>query len=281
MNVSSDLSSLRPSNGYGSVVSDFKRTEISMPAKNSLLNPSIHNTTKEPMANATASYPYFTRPYNLNKGFLVKNYNEGTILFINTWVEEEDHGVSTLKQVLSLADLNLMLHTFGDTNKWKEQQWDKCHPSKKDDGGDIDIMDVKNCWEFLGIVRNNDTGGGDFFGARLNSQRLLNVDVRGKSRVDNIWSWGFNRQGVANQQLGVKNVRQGDMLYLHFDTASGQYYGVTNNKNSTPVANNDDIKIGYVFMRPIKRQNLVRKPERLREHDFVSRFSKLDVFLNV
>ena len=190
------LQNPRPSDGYRNVVAGARMSSgIDMPTVQSLQQPSIHNNVKEPMVNSTASYPIFVRPYSRDSDINIRHYTECTPLFINKFTSKKElQNNSMMRQVLNLADLNKHIDNCKDKvycDKWKQSYENDVN------NGNI-VRQVKATWAFYGIVRN-EMDHADYFGSTShNGQLLLNCDVRGRTRVDNVWG---------------KDVRQGDKLY--------------------------------------------------------------------
>lgn len=164
-----------PPFGFSSSVG-VKRDYGSLPSIAALQNPTLHNKVPEAMVNATARAPIFVRPFT--RGF-EKSYSEGDLLFVRRGDERASNGHNV---VCNLPVFNYMLRT-----------------EKSDDGslkyGTMDA--IKAHWNFLGIFNNDmDTGS--------KWQRLLNVNVRGRSRVARLWEPSEGR------------LRKGDCVWLSF-----------------------------------------------------------------
>jgi hypothetical protein len=120
------------------------------------------------MVNSTASVPLFVKPYE--KGF-EKGYSEGDILFVRRDQKNRD---SRHNEVANLPVLNHMLRT-----KMK---------NTVDGAGNItgqtrvyqNLKTVLKHYNYFGILNTDmDTGS--------KWQRLLNINVRGRSRVARLW----------------------------------------------------------------------------------------------
>lgn len=165
-----------PPFGFKSSVG-VKRDYGSLPSVAALQNPTLHNKVPEAMVNATARAPIFVRPFT--RGF-EKGYSEGDILF----VRRKDERAGTAQNVVcNLPVLNYMLRTEKDGDNLKYDTLEK-------------IVDE---WNYFGILNNDmDTGS--------KWQRLLNVNVRGRSRVARLWQ----------PQNPKDHLRKGDCLWLSF-----------------------------------------------------------------
>mgnify|MGYP006150296857 CR=1 FL=1 len=134
----------------------------SKPSVNALARPTLHNSVPESMVNSTASVPLFVKPYE--KGF-EKGYSEGDILFVRRDQKNRD---SRHNEVANLPVLNHMLRT-------KMQEVDG-----KQERVYQDIETVLEHYNYFGILNTDmDTGS--------KWQRLLNINVRGRSRVARLW----------------------------------------------------------------------------------------------
>jgi len=142
----------------------------SKPSVNALRNPTLHNSVPESMVNSTASVPLFVRPFV--EGF-EKGYSEGDILFVERNTKSRDSRHNT---VANLPVLNHMLRTkMKDAidavgNVIVGQQvlvYDK-------------LETVLAHFNYFGIL-NTDMDSGSKW------QRLLNINVRGRTRVARLW----------------------------------------------------------------------------------------------
>lgn len=193
------IASLSGTPGLGSVNSappfSFKSSSAvrgdygSKPSVSALMNPTLHNSVPEPMVNSTARVPIFARPFT--RGF-EKEYSEGDILFVQRGDERSaqtaNHGSHNV--VANIPVLNHLLRTTlvggsddATKNNLKYNTIDK-------------VLDNFN---YFGILNNDmDTGS--------KWQRLLNVNVRGRSRVARMW------------QPSEGRLKRGDQLWLAFLT---------------------------------------------------------------
>ena len=149
----------------------------SKPGVSALQNPTLHNNVPESMVNSTARAPLFVRPFQ--RGF-EKGYSEGDILFVK---RGDERAAGQHHVVANLPVLNYMLRSEVDpiTKNLKYST----------------LEAVLNDWNYFGILNNDmDTGS--------KWQRLLNVNVRGRSRVARLW------QPVRG------NLRRGDVVWVGF-----------------------------------------------------------------
>ncbi len=168
-------------------VSNVASRKRSLPTVASLQNPSIHNSVTELQTNSTAAAPLFCRPFQ--NGF-EKEYDEGDILFVK---KEDAKGASRnhLHVVANLPVLNYILRTSRETNS-DGSMGARTYQS-------VDKI-VEN-WNFFGVMLNDMQGGSRY-------QRLLNVTVRGRCRIGNLWSTD------AFKNFGNKRIKKGQTLWL-------------------------------------------------------------------
>jgi hypothetical protein len=134
------------------------------PGVNALARPTLHNSVPESMVNSTASVPLFVRPFS--QGF-EKGYSEGDILFVEKNINLRDTQHNT---VANLPVLNHLLRTTMLAATKTSTQKRKYSSLKK----------VLEDFNYFGILNNDmDTGS--------KWQRLLNINVRGRSRVARLW----------------------------------------------------------------------------------------------
>ena len=166
--------------------SDVRGDYGSRPTVSALQNPTLHNSVPETMVNSTARAPLFVRPFT--RGY-EKQYSEGDILFVKRGDERaaRQHFV-----VANLPVLNYILRTEkeGDNLKYRD--------TRSVRGGSSAIDKILEDWNYFGILNNDmDTGS--------KWQRLLNVNVRGRSRVARLWS-----------PEKKNHLRKGDQVWISF-----------------------------------------------------------------
>ena len=150
-----------------SVKSDYG----SKPSVAALRNPTLHNSVPETMVNSTARAPLFVRPFQ--RGY-EKAYSEGDVLFVR---RGDERAASSHNVVANLPVLNYILRTERDADG--NLKYDT-------------IEKIMSKWNYFGILNNDmDTGS--------KWQRLLNINVRGRSRVARLWkpSRGHLRKGAC------------------------------------------------------------------------------------
>lgn len=188
-----DVSSNSPFSFQSSI--GIKRDYGALPTVNALQNPSLHNRVPDVMVNSTARAPIFVRPFTRE---FEKRYSEGDLLF----VQKDDRMSAGQKQnvVFNLPVLNYMLKTHkasgSDVLKYATRMTIVDGRNVIDYDGLYNIVKDIN---YFGILNNDmDTGS--------KWQRLLNVNVRGRSRVARLWSKPTN-QG---------RLKRGDIVYIGF-----------------------------------------------------------------
>lgn len=140
------------------------------PSVNALTKPTLHNSVPEAMVNSTASVPLFVKPFA--KGF-EKGYSEGDILFVK---KGEQHRDSRHNEVANLPVLNHILRTKMKDTKKENGEVDPGKQTRVYDS----LEKVLASYNYFGILNTDmDTGS--------KWQRLLNINVRGRSRVARLW----------------------------------------------------------------------------------------------
>ena len=179
------LSNPAPSNGQNTVFGNIPAS--SAPAQGALasMNPSIRNNVKEPFVNPVASYPVCVRPYSSQWEHM---FHPGDLIFVNCHVRSDRAGELHQRfKPQTVANLPLLNYFLRQKGPHKEPELHK--PGN---------------WRYLGVMRNDMqmTGTDDYRNnasrRQQHGQRMINVDVRGSSRVFNYWA----------------GARVGDNLYL-------------------------------------------------------------------
>ena len=284
---SSYLQNPRPSDGYRNVVAGAKMTSgIAMPTIQSLQQPSIHNNVKEPMVNSTASYPIFVRPYSRASDFDIRRYTECTPLFINKYTSKKElQNNSMMRQVLSLSDLNKHIQQCRADNKDQLDEWQ--HSYEKEINKDNIFENVVKTWAFYGVVRN-EMDHADYFGSTShNGQLLLNCDVRGRSRVDNVWGrhvkqgdklyYLIKKNPVKTNEAGIITFKSTIIGLRNFDSNSKR--GETMFGTITKGDDDKIIYLGMVGANPIRPTDL--KTNDMFDADRMRASSKVEVFLGI
>ena len=167
------LSNPAPSNGYDAVLGAMQAQAA--PSEGSLgnFNPSVHNNVKSTFINPVASYPFLVAPWTRRYEL---GFHEGDLMFIYTGDGRKNASTRTVI-LANLPTLNGII-ARGDENEYGTREH---------------IPD----WQFIGVMRNsavaagqrashmNDSGRG---GRRTSAERIINIDVRGATRMFNYWA---------------------------------------------------------------------------------------------
>lgn len=160
------LSQPAPDPGYDAVMAAL--APHSAPAEGSLggTTPSVHNQVKQTFVNPVATYPFIAARWL--HGY-EQSFHPGDLMFI--W-----KGIRTSTKSTVLANLPLLNYIM----KSKE----KGHEKYKE----------KNDWVYIGVMRNSAVASGrpttlsrPAGGVRLPAERIINIDVRGATRMFNYW----------------------------------------------------------------------------------------------
>jgi hypothetical protein len=170
------LSNPAPSNGYNAVLGAMAAQAA--PAEGTLggFNPSVQNRVKQTFVNPVATYPFLVKPW---RDRWEMGFHEGDLMFIF-------HGKSTTSdsfKMVVLANLPTLNHIMTLTEDDKKT-WEQYKEKKN--------------WSFIGVMRNsavasNRMGGGSHRnsqprgGNQRPAERIINIDVRGSSRMFNYW----------------------------------------------------------------------------------------------
>ena len=230
-----------PSSGF----SDFPRLgqHASMSDSNvvpgpRVMPPTVHNNVFHLAANPNATYPLFCGAFSTNWQM---GYREGMPLFINMQHSPTKDPRTTLTGrhqshniLASIPVLNFYLTIGSSSNNFvqrfvkKYQINDALIPRGPDDeelrkraaadGVDLtdaeakqrlkDQMFIENFvakWRFMGIILTDMDVSSRF-------QKLFNLNVRGRSRVFNLWNTRMN--GKYDRRMARDRVQKGDTLYL-------------------------------------------------------------------
>ena len=168
------LSNPAPSNGYNAVLGAMAAQAA--PAEGTLggFNPSVQNRVKQTFVNPVATYPFIVKPW---RDRWEMGFHEGDLMFIF-------HGEKTnsdSSKMVVLANLPTLNHIMTLTT-------DETFISFRE----------KKYWSFIGVMRNsavasNRMGGGSHRNSRPRggnqrpAERIINIDVRGSSRMFNYW----------------------------------------------------------------------------------------------
>lgn len=240
----SELTKPAPSRGYRDFPTLGVHSSHSEPNRvpqTGLQKPSIHNTVFHPAANSNAAYPFFCGRYTSDwqKGFV-----EGMCMFINMQQNKsfsDKRGTLTGRHtshniLASIPVLNFYL-TIGSTatnfvqkfvQKYAlnealiprepsddelEEKYGRLVVTEYRNSGKLQelkdaefILDFQRKYRFAGIILTDmDTSS--------NYQKLFNLNVRGRSRVFNMWTTRLDSQHSRGGQARDK-VMKNDKLYF-------------------------------------------------------------------
>jgi len=165
------LSNPAPSNGYDAVLGAMAAQAA--PAEGSLgnFNASVHNRVKQTFVNPVATYPFIVRPW---KQRWEQGFHTGDLMFIWKGVDK----AVTSKTVI-LANLPVLNRIFS-TNATADE-------------GTRNFQRPKD-WRYIGVMRNSAVASGRVAqphsgrgGNQRAAERIINIDVRGSTRMFNYW----------------------------------------------------------------------------------------------
>ena len=159
----------RPDPGVSSVSANKsgpRQGSSSIPSMAELRNPTLVNSQISQQTNVTTSLPLMIRPWLDN---YEANFNQGSLIFVN--IDSRAHRLSTV------ADLPTMNFIMENANRKKglNEPTQPMYSNTKD----VDTFQ-KFGWNLFGVMRND-------MAADSQLQKLLNIDVFGRSMVANIW----------------------------------------------------------------------------------------------
>lgn len=169
------LSNPGPDSGYNAILGALAPQRA--PAEGTLggTTPSVHNRVKQTFINPVATYPFIVRPW---KGRHEQSFHPGDLMFIY----KGEEGNTSSKSVI-MANLPLLNHVMAG--------------GCAEDGPHMykHLRNVDN-WSYVGVMRNSATASDRHpqaihqsrGGNRDPAQRIINVDVRGASRMFNYWA---------------------------------------------------------------------------------------------
>ena len=167
------LSNPAPSNGYDAVLGAMQAQAA--PSEGSLgnFNPSVHNNVKSTFINPVATYPFLVAPW---KHRYELGFHEGDLMFIYTGTNRKNASNRTVV-LANLPTLNGIM-ARGIESEFGTRE------------------EIPN-WQFIGVMRNSAVAAGQR-GSHLNSngrggrrqsaERIINIDVRGATRMFNYWA---------------------------------------------------------------------------------------------
>ena len=216
------LTNPAPSNGIDPRLGNLPASAPPSVGQLASMTPSVSNNVKEPMVNATASYPIFVKPY---KNHMERHLHPGDLIWVFTGNSAGNAGASRRGKPCIVANLPILNYFLqeGDTDEHKNVKASE-------------FSDMNN-WEWLGVMRNDmQLDGGDPGVGRGSRnpkyQRLINVDVRGATRCFNYWSTAH-----AGETLYLKIVQRQQKGFIEPASAGGSAFdtGAFTEDDSTPL----------------------------------------------
>ena len=165
------LNNPRPSSGYNAVLGNIPASAPPSATQLAQLTPSVQNNVKEPMVNAVASYPILAQPYSNN---MERYLHPGDLVFVYTKESAGNAGRERRGKPCVVANLPILNTILAGACECTNAEWQK--PEN---------------WRWLGVMRNDMQLSEGALGVNHRYQkyrRLLNVDVRGATRVFNYWA---------------------------------------------------------------------------------------------
>lgn len=196
------LSNPAPDSGFNAILGAL--APQAAPAEGSLAgtSPSVHNRVKQTFINPVATYPFIARRWRNN---WEQSFHPGDLMFVFTGAS----GAVSSRSVV-MANLQLLNHIMATEG-----------------GGDAMPAEYKNPrrWNYVGVMRNSAVASDRQPQAlqaargsnRFPAERIINVDVRGSTRVFNYWS----------------NATAGAHLWLRWVQVDGSVYALPFSANST------------------------------------------------
>lgn len=167
------------------------------------MNPNLHNSHGR-TSNPTVSYPFLTRPFRFpNTG---SHPVEGEMIFTHR-DQSIKAGSGLLITAMPLTFLNVKFckvacEETNDVSKGNNLNTALSEINSSSEHGARKKFACK--FNFLGVMRNESQ-------APSRHQKLINVDVRGRTRIRNVWRG---------------KLRTGEKLYLHMQRAEAKDYGL-------------------------------------------------------
>lgn len=169
------LSNPAPDSGYNAIMGAL--APHAAPAEGSLggTNPSVHNNVKQTFVNPVATYPFIARKWS--EHFEI-GFHPGDLIFVFTGEAANKSTKTTI-----LANLPTLNHVL------RSAALDPQH-SKYKEFSNVDH------WQYVGVMRNSSAAaneqtynnGSKRGGNAIAPDRIINVDVRGSTRMFNYWA---------------------------------------------------------------------------------------------
>ena len=184
-----------------------RTTGSGAPSFQEFLNPNLHNAARSGLGQGVVSYPFLTRPFRSGGGVPVEGEPVFTIR-----QSAKKAGAGFLITALPLTYLNTKLYEAAATRSATKEPLKGNNLATALDKINSAVGD--GTLSFLGVMRNEAI-------APSRHQKLINVDIRGRSRVRNYWN---------------KDIRGGTKLYLILSRTTAGLYGVYHPQGRKPSA---------------------------------------------
>ena len=220
------LSNPAPSNGYDAVLAAL--APQAAPAEGTLggTTPSVHNKVKQTFINPVATYPFIARKWKMN---WEQSFHPGDLMFIFTGRgnenEKDDHVVHTRRHTIlaNLPTLNeIMRLALTDP--------------------DYERFSIPESWNFIGVMRNSSAASGlnpqdvrPRGGNALVPDRIINIDVRGATRMFNYWE---NATAGSHLYLAWRELQMG---HTYMKSLRQMGSGAPKRQRDTPFGNGDNV----------------------------------------
>ncbi len=186
------LGNPKPDDGYSAILGAL--APHAAPAEGTLggTTPSVHNRVKQTFINPVATYPFIARKWSCG---WEQTFHAGDLMFVYTGRNNDDTNASALNKESSvhtrrhtlLANLPVLNTVMSSTDPQYKQ------------------FQMVESWNFIGVMRNSSAASNEQPRAKnprggnaLVPDRIINIDVRGSTRMFNYW----------------ENARAGSHLYL-------------------------------------------------------------------
>lgn len=198
------LSKPSPDNGYDAVLAAL--APHAAPAEGSLggTTPSVHNRVKQTFINPVATYPFIARKWSRH---WEQSFHPGDLMFVYTGrgSDADDNDVVHTRRHTILANLPVLNEimrlalTDPDYAKFRDPE----------------------SWNFIGVMRNSSAASGlnpqhvrPRGGNALVPDRIINIDVRGATRMFNYW---HNASAGNHLWLAWRELELGDAYMRSLD----------------------------------------------------------------
>jgi hypothetical protein len=205
------LSNPKPDDGYNAILGAL--APHAAPAEGTLggTTPSVHNRVKQTFINPVATYPFIARKW---RNGWEQSFHPGDLMFVYTGRrqdedknEKHETSVHTRRHTL-LANLPVLNTVMSSTD-----------PTYAD-------MQHVDSWNYIGVMRNSSAASNEQpqkrnhrGGNALVPDRIINIDVRGATRMFNYWA---GARAGAHLWLAWREVDMGNAYRKTLDVMAGK-----------------------------------------------------------